>query len=847
MDIIKVLVYSICCLCCLQLYNDAYSNVYFQGRFEYQLGSEPYDIKHTDVNNDGNVDLVISKKGRNGISVLIGKGDGYFEDQQIYSFFPAKITQVSFTEEMIPMSILIHDMNNDHINDIIVAIPYADSISVLKGSSINPYFQGPDQLITFRDDFDTFDGPDIYPCSLDVGDFDKNGFDDLVIALYKSNKIAVLYNDTGSIIKKNNRIELFTGDIGKLFNPVFVLSLDVNSDQHMDVAVANWGSACVSIFLNNKNGELIYHDSYKTGNYPQYITKGDFNKDDSIDLAVTNSQGNKISVLFGNNDGTFQSMIAYETGILPICIDTIDFNKDNYKDICVVNMFSNTISLMENNKNGLFTLFKTYSVAKDPSNICINDYNNDSFLDFAIISKETNNVSIILGKENGEFINGRLFKAGKETSYVTTYDIDNDKRQDIITANYEDDTISILKGIGGGGFDNQLIFNTKKKPNSLAMGDVNNDNNVDIAVLNSGSNSISILLGDGNDDFYNCKNYDVGEDPVAFTLCHLDNDQYLDVVTLNSTSNDLLIRFGQKQCLFSEPFSVMSSINNPTNFIMDDFDNDQLLDTIVLNLRTLNLSIFLNGKAFIEQPVNFLTGGDPSSIDSGDFNEDGYRDIVFSNKGSSSVSVLLGDGNGSFYTNQRNDYTVGASPISVKVADIDQDNHQDIIVANFDSKNITILFGNGDATFKESVFYGTGEKPSSIEISDIDNDNDLDIVVANKGDDNVMVLFNTKNNTMPFINDFYATQRKGAKNIFDFTCSSSSNLISSTTLYSIDFGDGYSDSNTDGLFYHQYNNTGLFSVVCTVENAGETVHVKPLLISIEEEDSNTSCFISILK
>ena len=833
-------------LSCLLLYSNAYSDVYFQGRYEYQLGTEPYDIKYTDVNNDGHIDLIISKKGYYGISLLIGKGDGYFNDQQVYSFFPPESqSQIIFNDEMIPLSFIIHDINNDHINDIIVAIPFVDSISILKGLSGSPYYQRPDQLISFREIDNHSINPEIYPCSIGYGDFDKNGLDDLVIAFYLANKIAILFNDGNGILNnQNRRIVEYTGDMEKLFNPIFVLTLDINDDSYPDVAVANWGSASISIFINNQQGGLTYIDSYATGNYPRYITKGDFNNDHFIDLAVTNSQGNTISVLLGNNDGSFQSNLNYDTGILPICIETLDFNKDSYTDLCVVNRVSNTISLLENNKNGTFFLFRNYIVANKPTHLCISDFNHDDYKDFAIISKDTNNVSIIFGKENGQLINGNFFNAGKEVAFFTTYDIDSDNRQDIITANYNEDSVSILSGIGGGGFDNQLKYKTEHNPKSLVVCNVNNDDHADLAVANYGNDSISIFLGDGKGYFNNCNSFKVGEGPVALTLCHLDNDYYLDLVALNSKSNDLTIRFGQKHCLFKEPFSVHTKVH-PMGFIMDDFDEDQLLDTIVLNTATNNVSIYLKGKAFEEQMNDIVTGSEPYSIDSGDFNKDGYQDIVFSNKGSSSVTVLLGDGNGSFYTNNKNEYTVGLSPVSLKLGDLDQDNNQDIVVANVESKNVSVLFGLGDGTFKKAIFYGTGEKPSHIELSDIDQDSDLDIIVANAEDNNILVLHNTKNNTIPFIKEFSA-KSTDAKNIYHFICSAISNQVDAVMTYSINFGDGHSDTNDNGIFSHKYTSTGSFSAQCTVDNAGETLIVKPLLINIEKEESNTNCFVSVL-
>ena len=92
--------------------------------------------------------------------------------------------------------------------------------------------------------------------------------------------------------------------------------------------------------------------------------------------------------------------------------------------------------------------------------------------------------------------------------------------------------------------------------------------------------------------------------------------------------------------------------------------------------------------------------------------------------------------------NTRIDYPAGERPSSVAIGDLDGDGDLDLAVANWYSDNVSVLLGNGDGTFQSAVNYGAGEYPSSVAIGDLDGDGDLDLAVANTISNNVSVLIN---------------------------------------------------------------------------------------------------------
>lgn len=85
-------------------------------------------------------------------------------------------------------------------------------------------------------------------------------------------------------------------------------------------------------------------------------------------------------------------------------------------------------------------------------------------------------------------------------------------------------------------------------------------------------------------------------------------------------------------------------------------------------------------------------------------------------------------------------YGTGNFPYSVAIGDLNVDEKPDLAVANNYNDNVSVLLGNGDGSFQSAVIYGAGGGPSSVAISDLNGDANPDLVVANRYSRNVSVL-----------------------------------------------------------------------------------------------------------
>lgn len=145
--------------------------------------------------------------------------------------------------------------------------------------------------------------------------------------------------------------------------------------------------------------------------------------------------------------------------------------------------------------------------------------------------------------------------------------------------------------------------------------------------------------------------------------------------------------------------------------------------------------------------VNYDAGGLPHYIYASDLDNDGYNDVIVANYDSDNISILMNNGDGTFQS--QINYAVVSSPISVFSADIDGDGDNDIAVAGYESgpNNVSILLNTGDGSFQAPVKYSTGSSAVSVFLIDIDSDNDNDLIVTNGGSNNVSIFINSGEGT----------------------------------------------------------------------------------------------------
>jgi hypothetical protein len=155
------------------------------------------------------------------------------------------------------------------------------------------------------------------------------------------------------------------------------------------------------------------------------------------------------------------------------------------------------------------------------------------------------------------------------------------------------------------------------------------------------------------------------------------------------------------------------------------------------SLGSAELGTATPGKVFASGSMPDV-GSAPVSIAVGDFNGDGIPDLVTLNNSDSTMTVLLGNGDGTFTAMPA--FSLGSNPESIAVGDFNGDGILDLAISTLGSQDLTILLGNGDGTFtlKSSPLAGNG--PTFIAVGDFNGDGIPDLATIESDDGTVKVL-----------------------------------------------------------------------------------------------------------
>ncbi len=170
--------------------------------------------------------------------------------------------------------------------------------------------------------------------------------------------------------------------------------------------------------------------------------------------------------------------------------------------------------------------------------------------------------------------------------------------------------------------------------------------------------------------------------------------------------------------------------------------------TLVMKSLAIGLLLYLPVPPAMAQlqfstPTYYPVGNSPSGVAVGDFNGDGKQDLAVVNNADQTVSILLGNGDGTFQTAVSG--ALGTYPLSVVVGDFNKDGKLDLAVS--DGLVVIILLGNGDGTFQPQVDYSAGTAVFNIYVADFNKDGKLDLLTTDNDDNSVSVLLGNGDGT----------------------------------------------------------------------------------------------------
>ncbi|MBI3823924.1 MAG: VCBS repeat-containing protein [Planctomycetes bacterium] len=530
--------------------------------------------------------------------------------------------------------------------------------------------------------------------------------------------------------------------------------------------------------------------NFAAGDDPIRMTVGDFNGDGIMDLATVHSSASAfVNVLLGTGNGNFITAPGspFAVGFDARDLTSADFNGDGLSDLAVP-IYSGApgrgVRIFLATGGGQFAeaAGSPFGLPHYVESIATADFNNDGKADLVVNSREgdhfTDTVSVLLGDGAGGFGGPLNLNVGSAPYSLAVADCNRDGKQDVIVVNSFSNAIHVYLGDGAGGFGNAINSAVPLAPYRVGVGDFNHD-----GTPGTQDDVTQILVGDGTGAFTPAPggaSFVGGSNGIV--VGDFNGDGTLDFAAVGTFSGPALafVYLGDGNLGFTpasgNPFTVGG---NPRAIVAADFDRDGRLDFATANGADDNVSILLNTlppdvHLSFASAVNFSAGDFPTFVATADFNRDGRDDLVVANSNSNNVSIMLGNGSGGFQTAVN--YGAGSGPVWVAVGDFNRDGKKDLAVANRFSGNVSILLGNGDGTFQAAVNYGAGNGPISVAIGDFNADGRFDLVVANTNGGNVSILLGNGDGTFQTAVNYAASFIPSSVAVGDFNADGKADL-----------------------------------------------------------------------
>jgi hypothetical protein len=546
----------------------------FQAPVIYGSGGQNADaIAVGDVNGDGNPDLLVADQCGNAedpdtclgtVGVLLGNGDGTFQDAVTYSAGGFGATSVA-----------VGDVNGDGKLDLMVVVLCPGSGSC--ASSLVGVLLGNGDG-TFRPAV-TYGSGGQDGGSVVIGDVNGDGKPDLLVAnLCAIGDGSCANGGAAGVLlgKGDGTFRMATAYASGGLNANAVAVADVNGDGNLDLLMSNYCvssencNGAVGVLAGNGDGTfqavLIYGPG---GQNADAVAVGDVNGDGNPDLLIatqcasySNCETGGVGVLLGRGDGSFQTVVSYGTGGYDArSVALRDVNGDGKLDLVVANTCiangtcTGSVGVLLGNGDGTFQAAVPYaSGGFYATSVAIADVNGDGKPDLLVTNECATSectsavVGVLLGNGDGSFQAAVPYASGGY--YATSLgvsDLNGDGKLDLVVANEcavgsncsSSGNVSVLLGNGDGSFRAAVTYGSGGQfPYSVAVGDVSGDGKADLLVVNQcadsvcANGSLGVLLGNGNGVFPTASPTTIPAFSfAALALADFDGDGRLDVAS----------------------------------------------------------------------------------------------------------------------------------------------------------------------------------------------------------------------------------------------------------------------------------------------------------------------------
>ncbi len=706
----------------------------------------------SDLDNDEDLDILLTGyTGSNYItSIYRNDGKNSFVAQTGLSF-----PQISNS------SVDVADYDNDGDLDILLT---GNNTS---GSNFTKIFRNNGKM-SFQDQTTiTFTG--LNNSSAKWGDIDNDGDMDILATGTKDNKqYSKIYLNKGDNTFIEDTALAFPGvDYGS------VAWADYDNDNDLDLLLT--GQSASGLITKVYRNEITLKNQISTA--PTGLISTVDNKVAlkwlNINSATTPAKGLSYNIRIGKTSGAYDivSPLSSPTGFRRVAslgnaqLDTV-FVLENIKK----GTYYWSVQAIDNNyAGGPFAAEQTFVYNTDIASNSLFFKNNTSRSVKCIWNRGNGDKCVLFVKENGSntavpannttYIANTSFGSGTQIESSGWYCVYNGDKDSVTVGNLKPNTSYLFHvveytgtagnevyytsvGIGNPVSNTTSLFSLQ---NSITMpgasygkadwGDYDNDGYLDLIYIGEGTSRITkIYHNNRNNTFTELAHSLPATYSGSVAWGDYDNDGDLDILLTGYSTTAISKVFRNNNGVFVDQTQIVLTGVTQSSADWGDYDNDGYLDIILSGTAgsTPVTKIYRNtgNNNFVEQTQINLRGLDTGSVAWGDYDNDGFLDILLTGGGSGIYTEIYRNNGNNTFTNVANSVEDVWRSCGIW-GDYDNDGDLDILVAGAPNTVTKIYTNNGNGTFTYDAGTGlSGISLGTVAWGDYDNDGDLDILVS---------------------------------------------------------------------------------------------------------------------
>ncbi len=340
----------------------------------------------------------------------------------------------------------------------------------------------------------------------------------------------------------------------------------------------------------------------------------------------------------------------------------------------------------------LFAPVLTHDVGGAAKSVVAGDFNGDGRIDIAVVTDPPSGLSVLTGDGSGGLCPPTRVETGAWPYAIDAGDLNGDGRDDLVVGTTFNRVLHVFLSEPDG-----LHFREYRRegsgPRQVELEDVNQDGIIDMVTLQwdvSGVFGVSLGLGDGT--FSEMRFFALGGSVEEIAACDLNGDGRRDMVATDRIRNGLVACLGRGDGSFDAPiFTEVGPKYEPRPIATGDFNQDGYDDVVTANsVLDGTVAVFLGrGGGTFSAGREFVVGSFTADLVIADFTGDGFKDIATVGQDRDIVSLLIGLGGGDF--GAAHGYWIMDLPLAAVAADLDHDGVPDLVVGGVDAHGVSVL------------------------------------------------------------------------------------------------------------------------------------------------------------